>query len=398
MINTNLKVNQIFKNYKEICEYLGEPVYQGGKQRQLQLKDWERYFSYKKEGYKFIITEVFETPKEKIDKRSNGNRSKYVEPFMNYVMSTFDEKYLDEYFTISNWTVGVLKLLDKEICNSIYKDDDELLKYCSKRGIIDTKLYRKYISTVKSTTRNLVIKTFGWLQKRGYIEYQDGYKFIYEGDKYNNAVTTHVVNDVIDKIERDICQTIIENDNAFHNKNIKGKQLIYILQHSKDKDKLESYIDMRIKALNASDDICSAVNDAIWEKDACSPDYVDGEIKHLLFAYKCYKISTIINNYPKVYNKNIKQDVINIIKDISLTHMINIKYKLSYDEEYHPYDNKESLLEIEKINKILFKKTNRKVTSISQDETQISEDCKEENFEYEGFDFEELDEIFPIAS
>ena len=83
----------------------------------------------KKEGYKFIITEVFETPKEKIDKRSNGNRSKYVEPFMNYVMSTFDEKYLDEYFTISNWTVGVLKLLDKEICNSIYKDDDELLKY-----------------------------------------------------------------------------------------------------------------------------------------------------------------------------------------------------------------------------------------------------------------------------
>ena len=123
MINTNLKVNQIFKNYKEICEYLGEPVYQGGKQRQLQLKDWERYFSYKKEGYKFIITEVFETPKEKIDKRSNGNRSKYVQPFMNYVMSIFNEKYIGKYYTISNWSTTILRLLDKDICNSVYMED-----------------------------------------------------------------------------------------------------------------------------------------------------------------------------------------------------------------------------------------------------------------------------------
>ena len=140
-----IKKGQIFKNYKELCSYLGEPVYQGGKQRQLQLKDWERYFSYKKEGYKFIITEVFDTPKEKIDKRSYGNRSKYVQPFMDYVMSTFDNRYLGEYFTISNWTMVILKLLDKEICNSIYKDDEELYKLCGELGITDVKLYRNYI-------------------------------------------------------------------------------------------------------------------------------------------------------------------------------------------------------------------------------------------------------------
>ena len=54
MINTNaLKTNQIFKNYKELCEYLDEPI-KTGKSKQLQLKDWERYFSYEKEGQKFI--------------------------------------------------------------------------------------------------------------------------------------------------------------------------------------------------------------------------------------------------------------------------------------------------------------------------------------------------------
>ena len=120
MINTNaLKTNQTFKNYKELCEYLDEPI-KTGKSKQLQLKDWERYFSYEKEGQKFIITEIFDTPTEKIDKRTNGNRSKYVQPFMDYVMSTFNEKCIGEYYTISNWSTTLLLLLDKDIFNSVY--------------------------------------------------------------------------------------------------------------------------------------------------------------------------------------------------------------------------------------------------------------------------------------
>lgn len=63
-----LKVGQVFKNYKSICEWLGvEPS--TGKSKQLHLKDFERYCLYHKEGQKFIIDEVFEEPHEKIDKR-----------------------------------------------------------------------------------------------------------------------------------------------------------------------------------------------------------------------------------------------------------------------------------------------------------------------------------------
>ena len=83
------------------------------------------------------------------------------------------------------------------------------------------------------------------------------------------------MNDLIDSIEREICQEILKDD-KFKNKKIVGKQLIHILQHNKDKKLLQKYIDMRIKALNENDDICCAVNDAIWEKDASSSDYVDG--------------------------------------------------------------------------------------------------------------------------
>lgn len=356
MINTNaLKTNQTFKNYKELCEYLDEPI-KTGKSKQLQLKDWERYFSYEKEGQKFIITEIFDTPTEKIDKRTNGNRSKYVQPFMDYVMSTFNEKCIGEYYTISNWSTTLLRLLDKDICNSVYMEDQDIFDNYGKLGVTDLKLYRTYISTVKSITRNMILKTFGWLEKRDYIKYQEGYKFYYQGETYNKTVCTNEVNSLIDDIEREICQQL--SDEHFKNKNIKGKQLVYVLQHSNNKKLLKTYMDMRMKAFNDSDIICSAVNDAIWEKDINSNDFVEGKEKCLLSVYKAFRIVNFDSSYEKVNNK---QEIIDIIQELALRHMMNIKYK-RYEEEYCPYDNEFSLDEIRKINNALFKDSEPKVT------------------------------------
>jgi hypothetical protein len=74
-----LSEGQIFKNYKTLCSELGEPI-KTGKAKQLQLKDWERYFDYNKSGYSFIITKIQETPTEKTDLRNNGNnKTKYID-------------------------------------------------------------------------------------------------------------------------------------------------------------------------------------------------------------------------------------------------------------------------------------------------------------------------------
>lgn len=86
-INRNIKVGQVFKNYKELCNALNENV-KSGKSKQLQLKKWERYFSLSKDGNKFIINEIFAEPKEKINNRkgrsgtstgSRGNNNVYGE-------------------------------------------------------------------------------------------------------------------------------------------------------------------------------------------------------------------------------------------------------------------------------------------------------------------------------
>lgn len=89
---SNIKVGQTFKNYKELCSALGEPV-KGGKSKQLQLKEWERYFSFTKQGHKITINEIYDTPKEKQDMRSYGNNTVgYIDYIEILLLNLFAEK------------------------------------------------------------------------------------------------------------------------------------------------------------------------------------------------------------------------------------------------------------------------------------------------------------------
>lgn len=75
----NLQIGQEIKNYKILCELFEEPTKDGGKSKEYQLKDFQRYFRFHKEGRKFIITEIYDSPLEKEDGRSFGNNIKDYE-------------------------------------------------------------------------------------------------------------------------------------------------------------------------------------------------------------------------------------------------------------------------------------------------------------------------------
>ena len=379
-LDTNtLKINDTFKNYKELCAYLGEEPKKANS-KVAQLKEWERYFSFRKEGQKIIITEVFDTPKDKVDNRG-GNNNKNVKPFMDYLMSEFNaDEYLNQYFTISNWSTLILHLLSKDVCDMTYRDDDTVFEYCGQHNILDPKLFREYVGTVKFVTKNLITTAFRGLQKQGHLKYTEGYKFRYQGEKYDKMISTDELNDYIDQMEREICETL--NDEFFCNKKIKGKQLIYILQHSKDKEKLQLYNEMRMQCMNDSNDVLCALNDAIWYEDADSRDFIDGEDKRLLNYYKAYQITDFNTGYPKSNNR---QEVIDVIKRLAMKHVMNISYTTKWGEIIEPYNNDSSIEEIEKINKILFRKCN--ITSNTLEEIDITD----------YFDDEELDEIFNLG-
>ena len=86
-----LKNGQIFKNYKELCGALEIPT-KVGKAKQLQMKDFERYFKYHKEGHKIVIDELLTEVKTKVDNRKNnkgGNNVKYVDDMEYLILSLF---------------------------------------------------------------------------------------------------------------------------------------------------------------------------------------------------------------------------------------------------------------------------------------------------------------------
>lgn len=382
LYTSKLYTNQIFKNYKELCAFFNEKPTTGCS-KQAQFKEWERYFSYRKEGNKFIVTEVFDTPKDKTDNRVNNysRNNKNVQPMIDYLMSEFNTEYIDEYFTISNWSTIVLRLMNKEVCDKTYRDDDEVFQFCGENNILDPKLFRDYVGTVKFVTKNLITTAFRGLQKRGLLEYQDGYKFYYEGAKYNRTVCVdgEIINGYIDKIEKEICQEI---QNEFYaDKNIKGKQLVYILRHSKNKELLKLYNSMRIDALNENDNVCCAINDAITKRDDTtyqSGDFIDGtDGCRLLNYYKAYRITAFDDTLPKVNNK---QEVIEIIQRLATKQMTDVNYTTKWLEIIHPYDNPTTLDEIRKINNVLFRDVKKVVTPIDIVE--------------EVFDEFELDRIF----
>ena len=84
-----LKEGMVVRNYKEMCTLLGESI-EAGNSRKAQLKKWQRYFNYEKDGHKFIITEIYPEPLEKEAKR--GNRAIYVDYIELLLMNYLSKK------------------------------------------------------------------------------------------------------------------------------------------------------------------------------------------------------------------------------------------------------------------------------------------------------------------
>lgn len=77
---SKLSEGMIVKNYKQLCELLGERE-MGGDSKPAQLRRWQRYFRYEQSGHKFAIIKIYQKPLPNTDKRKDkpGKYLKYVE-------------------------------------------------------------------------------------------------------------------------------------------------------------------------------------------------------------------------------------------------------------------------------------------------------------------------------
>lgn len=91
----NLKQGMILKNYKELCSVLEVlPKKTGSNSYKSQLKEFERYFEYHKEGHKIIIDKICKEVKSKMDNRcynKGGNNVKYADDIEHLILQLLDK-------------------------------------------------------------------------------------------------------------------------------------------------------------------------------------------------------------------------------------------------------------------------------------------------------------------
>lgn len=164
----NLKIGYIYKNYKSLCDILDEPI-KAGKSKQLQLKDWERYFNCTKNGNKFIITEIYDIPKEKKDNRNGGNNSSIISDIIHdYIVSSLE---LSSYCAIVGSKSGIIRqigLVDSEFSNCYYNFDETFSHIVDGQSVqytsIEKEFYFDYCDKVMNSYKNRlnrVLDNFG---------------------------------------------------------------------------------------------------------------------------------------------------------------------------------------------------------------------------------------------
>ncbi|MGZ4857391.1 MAG: hypothetical protein ACXVZU_03385 [Methanobacteriaceae archaeon] len=122
---SNIKVGDIVANYPKMCKLL-EVEHKKRGPRERQIEDWKRFFFYEKQGHKFIITEIHQNEKPKIDGRTKGNNSVYVKYTSALLLTYLLESYHEQELT-------VIEIYNREVktiiglCNEKFIDDSELL-------------------------------------------------------------------------------------------------------------------------------------------------------------------------------------------------------------------------------------------------------------------------------
>ena len=171
----NLKAGQVLKNYKELCDVLDIKV-ASGKQKQLQLKELERFIIYHKEGNKIFIDEIRSKELKKMDKRSQGNNIKYADDMEYLILSLLNK------FKISkDEKIGFSKNLLFSHCGLI-NENYRLIKGNTLRfsQLVDMPI--QTINECFDYTNNRMLKTLqstlNRMQRQALITWSNGYNMV----------------------------------------------------------------------------------------------------------------------------------------------------------------------------------------------------------------------------
>jgi hypothetical protein len=207
-----LSVGQSFKSYKELCLFLGQK-FRTGKSKQLQLKDWERYLKFSKVGNRFIITEIYPEPKEKVDNRKGHSGTSEGSRKNNNVYGLYVDQILLNYFadceeTVVYRTTNQLSFIAGLInwnysVASSYKDKYYSFTNAEMNGVINKVAMWDFLGKVKPSIKKIIRLSLKRLADKGYIDYEESHMLSYN---YQTRVATEDEEVLIRNIENSVLE------------------------------------------------------------------------------------------------------------------------------------------------------------------------------------------------
>ena len=162
---SSLSGGLVVNNYRELCKLLGEEI-KGGNSKKYQMQEWERYFSWQKEGNKFIITEIYNNPKDKVDLRAEGNNSIYSEEIQLMILDLIARKN-DEDIMLS--TCKLLTAL--AMINERYSDymDERGKQYLSNKLNFEEWYVTEFYNNTYSSLKNALESALNKLERKSLL-------------------------------------------------------------------------------------------------------------------------------------------------------------------------------------------------------------------------------------
>lgn len=199
----NLKSGMLLKNYKELCKVLEIEPSTGNKKKS-QIKELERHVKYHKEGNKFVIDDVYKEVKNKMDKRTNGNNTKYADD-IEYLILTL----LDKFKISKDEKVGFSKNFLYNYCG-LSNENYRLVKGNTLKFSQMIDMPVQTINECFEYTNNRMLKTLqsalNRMKKQSFITWGNGYNMVMldeNNEQYLKVATIEDEKNIL-SIERNI--------------------------------------------------------------------------------------------------------------------------------------------------------------------------------------------------
>ena len=217
------------------------------------MKNLERFCKYERQGHKFVITEVYDSPYEKEDKRVNGNNSIYV---------TYIESLLLNYFIRNDG--NKFNFTKRQLWEMLGMVNENYAKYFDKKQL-EADLYEyeprvrpwhidRFYSRSRKKLNDIVKSALQSLKRRKLIDYRDDVIVACKGQKQFEVTRPWQLEKILE-IER---ETLDELVGATKKVVRNGKEITVptdmrdVLFSSDKKVNLKKYLNLRNKKLQAT--------------------------------------------------------------------------------------------------------------------------------------------------